>query len=59
MNVYPYFIETKNIKLIELLSTVGFKGYPVKGTDYTSFDRSEKFNKVLVLLLQIMNYEIK
>ncbi len=59
MNIYPYFIETKNTKLVELLLILGFKGYQVKGTDYTSFDRSEKFNKVLVLLLQIMNYEIK
>lgn len=55
MNIYPYFVQTKNTKLIELLTLLGFKGFPVKGTDFVSFDRTKKLNSVLKLSVEIFN----
>jgi hypothetical protein len=55
MNIYPSFIETKNKKIVDLLTLLEFKGYPVKGTDFTSFNRTKRFNKVYKLLTNILS----
>ncbi len=55
MQEYEKFVQINNKHIIQFLRYLKFKGYPVKGTDFISFDRTKRFNKVYKLLSNILN----
>jgi hypothetical protein len=54
MQEYEKFVQIRNEHIINFLKYLKFKGYPVRGTNFTSFDRSKRFDKVYKLLIHIL-----